>query len=108
MFLMGKFKGGEAMIKYLLLLLMIFPLKLRAQEQLCSKIDTVIGSTDGSLFLRLEGIKRSFYTTPINKESSLISMIAIAKAHEMKICLEGFGEFEESRNRQSFRLVRMQ
>lgn len=78
-----------------------------AQEQLCAKLDTVVASADGSLFLRLEGIKRSFYTRGGHKESSLTPIIAIAKAHEMKICLEGFGEFEEIQNRQLFQAVRL-
>lgn len=83
----------------------VLPLSLFAQEQLCSKVDTLVASDDGSLFLRLEGIKRSFYT---QKGSSFISVITLAKSHEMKICLEGFGEFEESKNRQSFHLIRIQ
>lgn len=78
-----------------------------AQEQLCAKLDTVIATDDGSLFLRLEGVKRSFYSLGGHKESTFISVIAIAKAHEMKICLEGFGPFEEVKNRQSFKIVRL-
>lgn len=77
-----------------------------AQEQLCEKIDTLIATNEGRVFLKLEGIKRSFYTLKDHHDSSLISILSTSKAHGLKVCIEGFGKLEEG-NHQSFTTVRL-